>query len=447
MNVPPPPDPRLLVLREYETFRIGRYWDSGNKTIGPAEIAAIEQLQARTGQSVVNLSQRTGQTMNWVGTLGLGAHTIEIVPKIDTSEGPLSAARTRANLLWMLKRSGRINLSPGDIAQVAGSGKPILAGFMERYLTHLAREWQRGPIRRYVSVDDDRPYLRGKLLVHQHLLRQALQPQWFPTRSDEWIEDNPPARLLKLALLACHRQSMDGTVAQRAARLLPAFDTVTTTPDLIGTMDDLVLDRTLNRFAPLFDMARLILRRQSPETGLATARTYVLLFDMNEVFERYVAAELYAALVTTPYTVRTQIGERSLLTRNGRPRFQLRPDIGLYQGGRLMALIDSKWKRLDPYKSHAGVTQADMYQVYAYGKVYNVPRTVVLYPRHGNLPERVASYQHVVPASNVPDQARWIDVRTADISSPLGTTGVRQKFLGELKQLAIETVSIDPIDR
>jgi 5-methylcytosine-specific restriction enzyme subunit McrC len=60
-------------------------------------------------------------------------------------------------------------------------------------------------------------------------------------------------------------------------------------------------------------------------------------------------------------------------------------------------VIDTKWKRIsaridDPKQ---GVSQADVYQMMAYGRLYGCPRLMLLYPHHGKLADagRTGSYQ------------------------------------------------------
>ena len=49
-------------------------------------------------------------------------------------------------------------------------------------------------------------------------------------------------------------------------------------------------------------------------------------------------------------------------------------------------VLDTKWKLLsDDPKNHCKMTQADMYQMYAYQKRYGAARALLIYPAHGEL--------------------------------------------------------------
>jgi 5-methylcytosine-specific restriction enzyme subunit McrC len=80
-----------------------------------------------------------------------------------------------------------------------------------------------------------------------------------------------------------------------------------------------------------------------------------LLFAMNDLFERYVAVQLRRALAGTPFEVVAQGGFAYCLgpwngdgpvVGNTHPT---RPDLLIRHGGRVVAILDTKWK--DPAKA------------------------------------------------------------------------------------------------
>jgi 5-methylcytosine-specific restriction enzyme subunit McrC len=176
--------------------------------------------------------------------------------------------------------------------------------------------------------------------------------------------------------------------------------------------DAIRCDRRQMRFEPLAELARLLLGCRSPDRPGAT-RTFSLVFDMNVVFERFIAAQVARVCSGLGLTATAQGSGRSLLLEAGKPRFALRPDIVVSRRGEPQCLIDTKWKRLDRSLPHAGVSQADMYQMYAYGKEYPCRRVIVLYPRHTELPVHLATYHHAPGDSECP----VIEVRTIDIGA------------------------------
>lgn len=61
--------------------------------------------------------------------------------------------------------------------------------------------------------------------------------------------------------------------------------------------------------------------------------------------------------------------------------FRMCPDMVLTdQDTGEIKIFDIKWKMLSPWRSHYGITQGDMYQMYAYQKKYKAKKAVLIYP-------------------------------------------------------------------
>ena len=65
--------------------------------------------------------------------------------------------------------------------------------------------------------------------------------------------------------------------------------------------------------------------------------------------------------------------------------FTTKPDIVLRDGERARYILDDKWKGIDASGDDGqhGIDQADMYQLYAYGKIYGCEAVALVYPRTG----------------------------------------------------------------
>jgi len=412
--------PAVLALREYERATIGDRWDPERRVVTSRTAAAMEALQADQRAEIVSIGRRAIQAQQWIGTVGLGEQALELLPKIDRTDAPA----VRQKLMSMLAVGGLVpHLESGEVA-IAASRETLLDSYLDLYVRRLTREWRRGPIRDYRRETRERDYLRGKLEVAEQMRATVRRPHRFVTSADELTLDAPLSRLLKSALLLCHRHAVSQAVRQQARMLLGDFNAV---GELAPNRDDpeaIGCDRRQARFESLAALARLLLRCRAPDRP-GSDKTFSLVFDMNVVFERFIAAEMARVCTELGLRAAAQVSGRSLLLQSGRPKFALRPDIVISQRGELQCVIDTKWKRLDRSLPHAGVSQADMYQMYAYGKEYRCDRVVVLYPRHGDLPAHVASYQHVPGDASSP----VIEIRTIDIRAE------RPSILGELRAI------------
>jgi 5-methylcytosine-specific restriction enzyme subunit McrC len=308
------------------------------------------------------------------------------------------------------------------------------------FATHLRDEWRRGPVRRYVSRDEDRsPTLRGKWRVSDQLRRPA-EKHVFAITSDEFSADNPLNRVFRF-------------VVERLWHLTRDHDNRRTLGDLRQTMeaDDIVLpahvsardaapalvSRLHQRFAPLLDLARLFLDGGGLQLLSGGARdTFAFVFDMNKLFEQFVfgflsrhrAEILPADLRDCDLLPQSRGATRHLAQRdNGLPVFRLEPDIAFRKpDGTFPLLLDTKYKRLDPFDRAHGVSQADFYQMFAYAHRYDCPRVLLVYPQtetSGSLSERFMT-------GNPP---RKIAAVTVDLHLDLGSPAGKRSLTNELR--------------
>ncbi len=396
----------ILRLREYERATIGDAWDPSRKTIPQLAVGELERLQALHGQGMMEISRRTIRALNFVGTIGLGDRAIEILPKVDGDDG---AVRNR--LIEMLSIAGAVPHLEGGITALAPTAHTVLDAFMQAYLRELTLQWRRGRIADYRRETRNRSALRGKLVFAEQLRRNHLHPERFFSSADEFLVDNQVSRLLKAGVEVCRRTAPADMTRRSAATLLPEFEDVGDQHWSQSELDGVQTDRRSERFAPLLWLAKMLLRTRLPDRPGA-AKTYSLLFDMNEVFERYIG-NLLRRVCPSPLRVQLQAGGRSLFTRGGKPAFRLYPDVAVRRGEGFVCVLDTKWKRLDLDDRYEGVRQSDAYQAYAYAREFGCRCVVLLYPVSSvGSQGRVASYT----LSPLDGESQRVEVWTADVS-------------------------------
>ncbi|TVQ96857.1 MAG: hypothetical protein EA399_14975 [Desulfovibrionales bacterium] len=425
-----------LVVSEYERFRIGKCWSADQISISHDAANVLSYSQERSGRELIRLGWKGAQATNWVGSLGIGRDCLDILPKIDDPSGGKSRARARQNLLWMVARAGLIPTAPAELVRLGGQDAPLIKVFMDLYVGKLASEWRKGSVRDYLVEEANRSFLRGKLLLPEHLRANLLHRERFFTACDEFSSDTPLSRVLKGALRICAAQVFSPDLANKARKLLHDFDSVADAEYCPAELDSMTFDRRFNRFAPLFELAKKILMSRSPESGSQREQFYSLLFDMNEVFEKFVAAEIQTALAGSEYIVNSNAEKRYLLLEGNKKCFGMCPDIQIKKRKETQFLVDTKWKRLDPGKSHFGVSQQDIYQMYAYGKEYNPKKTILLYPHNSALKQDKSMIARLFHNN---DRGQIIEVHAIDITKDMRemsvTIEMRQSLEGMLRNV------------
>ena len=127
---------------------------------------------------------------------------------------------------------------------------------------------------------------------------------------------------------------------------------------------------------------------------------------MEKVFESYIGFHLKKLLSDSAWHV--QLQDKGYHLFQG--KFALRPDIVLTNGTRKI-ILDTKWKMLSntPHNNY-GISQADMYQMYAYAKKYHAKEIWLLYP----LNTEVEQMKEIYFNTNEGDQSAEVRVFFVD---------------------------------
>jgi 5-methylcytosine-specific restriction enzyme subunit McrC len=100
-------------------------------------------------------------------------------------------------------------------------------------------------------------------------------------------------------------------------------------------------------------------------------------------------------------TIKTQAAKHSIVEKhNGNTIFKLKPDLLILKGKQTVCVMDTKWKLLDASdrRNKYGISQADMYQLYAYGHKYlkgeALKELMLVYPKTDKFKEPLPSFQY-----------------------------------------------------
>jgi 5-methylcytosine-specific restriction endonuclease McrBC regulatory subunit McrC len=111
---------------------------------------------------------------------------------------------------------------------------------------------------------------------------------------------------------------------------------------------------------------------------------YALIFDMNLVFEKYIARLLRKSLPEYSFNCQAELylaNEHQPIFKYTRTKKRMIPDIIVSENGKSLAIIDTKYK---PDLSKGYISNADTYQMLAYSVANESDRAVLLYPKLPN---------------------------------------------------------------
>ena len=293
---------------------------------------------------------------------------IEILPKITTNLTPDSVTAARAALLRMLLSVPDLFPHPLPESQFSQLVRfPLPEVLAVLFLQRAEKLLHRGLQTDYRTVEEERPFVKGKLRLSQNPLALALHPERLPVAYDERTRNNPPNRLLK----ACLQRIRSGKFSRQVRQYLFVLEEIS---DPQNWREDLALarlnDRTFRAYAWLWPWAEWLLGGHAP--GLAEGKNQLpgLLFPTQRLFESYVAISLKRYL-RSEFEVSIQESAYHLLFDfAGKATHRLRPDVVVRRGNDVW-ILDTKWKLVENSGTNVShVSQSDLYQLYAYGQRY-----------------------------------------------------------------------------
>lgn len=328
-----------------------------------------ENDTAADGMPLVEvLGRRTLRLDNYVGVIELpSGQLIEILPK-TASDGD-SPEQGRQLLRQML---GCAMDQPRETSEAAlqGFDAPLSEWVMASFLAALQHLVKRGVRSDYLRIEGEERFLRGQLDVVRQMRQPPGRAHHFALRYDLFLPDRSENRLLKLALeqvAVATQQPENWRLAQELRHLLVE---VPASRDVTGDFRQWRDDRLMAHYRDVRPWCELILLRIMPVALRGEWRGISLLFPMETLFERYVEAGLRRQLLPGA-KLRRQVSSEYLCTHKADRIFQLKPDL-LLSHGKHRWILDAKWKRLDgsDEKNNYGISQADLYQLFAYGHKY-----------------------------------------------------------------------------
>jgi len=353
---------------------------------------AFDRMNREDRDRVFDWSDGYARTTQWVGVVQVPGVQIEILPKIDALAGAEAKPdseeaqyEARRNLLYMLSVSGDVPVRSRDVARLAVRQAPLTETLAALFANRLRQELLRGPERAYQEHEANLRSFKGKLLVAQQVLHNAAHRERFYCRYDEFSDDTLMNRIFRAACRVLLEVTRTPATQDALWQCMLLLDNVTEVEIRDADFGLITINRQNERFEDVLRFCRLLLSGQTPTIQAGGSRTFSLLFDMNKVFEGFVAGFLnrYVAQRFADVEVLPHAGhhKRHLMESDGLGVLRLEPDILVEgpEGPRLV--IDTKWKLLSSSRrGRGGVAESDLYQLYAYTRRYGCARSVLLYP-------------------------------------------------------------------
>lgn len=368
-------------------------------------------LTDEKGESVTPFKfkdRNRAQVRGHVGVVEIDGAVIEIVPKIGACGGEVEGPRRMLDALLgaylgaeTLDNRPARRVSPTRVQAQRG---PLREQIFERFVDEAEALLQNGLRFGYARAHERLPFLRGRLDFARQMRQPPGNDHRFHIRYERFDVSRPENRLLRTALLRVASKSAQPDLRLRANQAA-------------GILADVPVSHAVARDLSLWDRGRLLAHYQGVEpwcrltlqpmigTRIGTDQADALLWKTEKMFERALENALNRRISATGTNLSLIVqggsaGDETSPFEDGlflgaderdNGAFELRPDLVVAQGQRVVSVLDAKWKKVDPRAARRAdaarqgtevISPEDAYQMHAYGHslLGGAGPLVVIYP-------------------------------------------------------------------
>ena len=332
------------------------------------------------------------QARNYVGVLQTKSGlTIEILPKIADKT---DTDKSKAVFIKMLRTLKNFPFKSSNLASLKTQNLPLLEIFISMFLYELEALVKKGIKSDYVVLEENLNFLKGKLSINEQIKRNSVHKERFYVGYSEFLSDIKINRIIKTTLKFLYKKSNSSKNQQKIRELLFIFDEVSECEDYKNFFTNFVINRQIKHYEQTLLWCKIFLLGNSFTPHKGDDLAFALLFDMNALFESYVGNFIKKSF---PSTI-LQHSEKHLVEY---PKsFKLRPDIFLKD----KFIADTKWKII---KLKDDISQADLYQLYAYGKKHECDKLYLIYPKIDDTRQKTMKFRY--------DDEMWLEILYFDL--------------------------------
>ena len=333
------------------------------------------------------------QARNYVGVLQTKSGlTIEILPKITDKT---DTYKSKTVFLKMLKSLKNFPAKSSNLASLKTQNLPLLEIFISMFLCELEALVKKGIKSDYVALEENLKFLKGKLNINEQIKRNSIHKERFYVEYSEFLSDIKINQIIKTTLKFLYKKSNSSKNQQKIRELLFIFDDVSECEDYKNFFAKLVINRQVKHYEQTLLWCKIFLLNNSFTPHKGDDLAFALLFDMNALFESYVGnfiKKKFSGIIL-------QHSEKHLV--EDPKSFKLRPDIFLKD----KFIADTKWKIIS---SRDDISQADLYQLYAYGKKHPCDGKLhLIYPKIDDIRQKTMKFRY--------DDEMWLEILYFDL--------------------------------
>lgn len=187
---------------------------------------------------------------NYVGLIQMqNGYQVQVLPKIDFGNEPDSDHKeTKIVFLRMLRTMKDFPSKVFNDANLKMDKMNLYEIFINMYLQEVRNLVKHGIKSSYISRENNLNFYKGKLVVNEHLKRNAAHGERFYVYYDEYLVDRAENRLVKSTLLKLQSITSSAENQKEIHQLLTAFEMVNLSVNYQKDFSRTVIDRNTKEY-------------------------------------------------------------------------------------------------------------------------------------------------------------------------------------------------------
>lgn len=384
-------------ITEYGSFVADKNVDGANyipqKTFDELKkFILLNRDNSDDGLELMGISYKKGvgeiiTAKNYVGMISMkDGTTIEILPKICSKIDDKDGTKAKDLIVKMLKTLRKSSFKNIQTSNVNIAKMDIFEIFIRMFVEEIFAIVKRGLKCTYDTVEENSNRFKGKMLFSKQIKFNFAHKERSYVEYDEFNTNRPENRLIKSTLLLLYKETKSSKNKTDIKTLLNAFSEVPESVNYDTDFSKCISDRNTKDYSRAMIWCRIFLKGKSFTSFAGSEVAYALLFPMETLFESYIACLIKKEIHSDEYTVSAQDKTHHLFEK---PEiFSLKPDIVITRkSDKTVFVMDTKWKLLNNSPPTFGISQSDMYQMYAYQKKYDAENITLIYPSTDVVPD------------------------------------------------------------
>lgn len=361
--------PPHITVFEFSTLKLGQEFPDGSFTIELLE--ALQAYYGNQGVPYFDLIHKGVRFKEFVGVLQVGSTCIEVLPKADKKQEENGLTKWKIILIDMLQAVYGFQVYSSSSSALKLKPNAILELYFELFIKEVEYLLHQGLIKKYHKQEGNRNSLKGALVFGKHVQQNLVHQERFYVRHTVYDVDHELHQILYKAIKLLIQINTQAGLHSRIGSLMLNFPEQADIKVTQATFDRLVYNRKNQRYQKAIEIAEMLLLRFHPDLSKGRNHVLALMFDMNLLWEQFVAVSLRKHLSlkvspqSTKYFWQPQDGSRRTL----------RPDILIEINPDSCVVLDTKWKNVSDKPA-----MEDIRQMYAYHHYFKAKKAALVFP-------------------------------------------------------------------